>query len=132
MGELVGEFRIPVTAAVWKAQHLSLNHRIDRYSKNEKTQWWRRLAGVHCRNARLPRLGRARIEILFRFPDNIRREVSNLQLASKAIVDGLIDAGLLVDDRDEHCVGPDNRRLWPNGPHEVLVKVYALEGEDHG
>lgn len=85
------------------------------------------MAAVHCRNARLPKLIRARIEIWYRFPDNRRREVANLQPTSKAIVDGLVDAGLLPDDQDEHCVGPDNRRLWPNGPHEVLVRVYALD-----
>lgn len=132
MGELVGELRIPVTAAAWKAQHLSANHRPNRYAKAEQTKWWRTLAMLQCRRSGLPKLEHARIEIWYRFPDNSRREVANLQPTSKAIVDGLVDAGLVPDDRDEYCVGPDNRRLWPNGPHEVLVRVYELEGAEDG
>lgn len=124
---LVGEFRIPVTKEQWKAQHLNANQRLHFQARNKKTQWWRALAAVRCRNARIPGLDRAHIEIWYRFPDNIKREVANLQPTSKAIVDGLVDAGLLPDDKDEWCVGPDNRRTWPNGPHDVVVKVFSLE-----
>ncbi|MGQ3384465.1 hypothetical protein [Glutamicibacter sp. TV12E] len=124
---LVGEFRIPVTKDQWKAQHLNANQRLHHQARNKKTQWWRALAAIQCRNARIPGLDRAHIEIWFRFPDNTRREVANLQPTSKAIVDGLVDAGLLPDDKDEWCVGPDNRRTWPNGPHEVVVRVFSWD-----
>lgn len=124
--DLVEEFTIPVTETQWREYHLSANQRLYHKERNKKTQWWRQIAAIHCRNLRIPAMQQARIEIWFRFPNNFRREVANLQPTSKAIVDGLIDAGLLPDDRDEFCVGPDNRRTWPNGPHEVVVRVFRL------
>ncbi len=38
------------------------------------------------------------------------RDVSNLQPTAKAILDGIVDSGLLADDDDKHVVGPDLRR----------------------
>lgn len=126
MRQLHDELVINPTKAQWDANHLSLNQRLSYHPKNDRTQYWRNLAGYLARNQRVEPLGQAHIEIWFRFPDDIRREVSNLQSTSKAIVDGLVDAKVLVDDRDEWCVGPDNRRTWPNGPHEVRVKIFNV------
>jgi crossover junction endodeoxyribonuclease RusA len=70
---------------------------------------------------------RAHITVAYRFPTNHRREVANLQPTSKAIVDGLVDAGLLPDDSDDHVIGPDNRRERPNGPARVTVTITHAE-----
>lgn len=55
------------------------------------------------------RLDRARIEMWLTFPDHRRRDVGNLAPTAKALVDGLVDAGLLPDDDWRHLVGPDLR-----------------------
>ena len=38
-----------------------------------------------------------------------KRDVGNWSPTAKAIVDGIVDAGILVDDDDEHVEGPDLR-----------------------
>jgi len=70
---------------------------------------------------------RAHITIAYRFKTNRRREVSNLQPTSKAIVDGLVDALLIPDDDDLHVIGPDNRREWPNGTPRVTVTITPIQ-----
>lgn len=125
----------------WKRDHLSLNdHKAHHYERSRREQLWQDLA---ARAAHQMRVGpvpgeRARIEIWYRFPDNRRREVGNLQPTSKAIVDGLVQreertkgkarrrpfVQLLPDDSDRYLVGPDNRRDPVNGPHQVVVRIY--------
>lgn len=144
IGELVAELRaaedLPLVAAVelpvtnWQETRISAN---DRYptvklsrgrqiqpEKIRRTKHWRELALVKARGLRLA-LSRGRVEIVYRYPDRTRREVSNLQPTSKAIVDGLVDAGIFPDDKDGVLVGPDNRRDPVNGPHAVTVLIYG-------
>lgn len=128
MGELHDELVIELTPAQWKANFLSMNQRLSHHPKNDRTQYWVELTKSLARNQRVLPVEKAHVEIWFRFPDNTRREVANLQPTSKAIVDGLVHAKVFADDRDELVVGPDNRRSWPNGPYEVRIKIYALEG----
>jgi hypothetical protein len=42
--------------------------------------------------------------------DARRRDVGNLYPSAKALVDGLVDYGLIPDDDDRHLIGPDMRR----------------------
>jgi hypothetical protein len=44
-----------------------------------------------------------RVEVTW--PDKRRRDAHNLQPTVKAAIDGFVDAGLLVDDSDEHLKG---------------------------
>lgn len=124
----------------WKRDHLSLNdHKVHHYERNRREQLWQDLAAKAAVN--VEPLDRAHIEVWYRFPDNRRREVGNLQPTSKAIVDGMVQRAerirgkaqrrpfvqLLPDDADKYLVGPDNRRDPVNGPHQVVVKVYTLD-----
>ena len=104
---------------------LNANDRLHYRTRNDRTQAWRSLTAIAARGGL--RYGRAHIVILYRFPNNLRREVSNLQPTSKAICDGLVDAGLIPDDDDRHVIGPDNRREYPNGPPRVTVTITPLE-----
>jgi hypothetical protein len=109
----------------WQESRISANDRYGHFEKAKRTKRWRKAGKLAARDVLPEPLPWARLVVLYRFPDNLRRETSNLQPTSKAIVDGLVDAGVLVDDRDECCDGPDNRRAWPNGPHEVVVQVWT-------
>ncbi|WP_102158723.1 hypothetical protein [Zhihengliuella halotolerans] len=122
---LHGEITIAVPAGAWEKLRLSMNDREHFHQRSSRTSWWRTQAMAACRNARLGPLEACRVEVWYRFPDNRRREVANLQKTSKAIVDGLVDARLVPDDSDSFCVGPDNRREPVNGPHEVRVVIYG-------
>ena len=59
--------------------------------------------------ARCPSLERARLVAWVRFPDGRRRDLHNYMPTLKALVDGLVDAGLLPDDDVRHLQGPDMR-----------------------
>lgn len=131
--ELHAQFDVDVRLIDWQATRMSAN---DRYptvkigtrqiqpEKVKRTAAWVAAGEKAVRLSRVEPLPWARIVIFVRFPDNTRREVSNLQPTAKGIVDGFVKAGLLPDDRDECADGPDMRRLYPNGPHRVVVQLW--------
>jgi crossover junction endodeoxyribonuclease RusA len=70
---------------------------------------WRSLAAWSARSARLPRLERGHVVVQLRFRTARRRDPANWAPTGKAIVDGLVDAGVFVDDDASRVVGPDMR-----------------------
>lgn len=97
--------RIPAPAA-W----LNANSRTDRRSQTDDRQEWRRAGRVYALQAHLPRGLKAIHVIATIHPTNrIRRDVANLYPTVKALVDGLVDYGLIPDDNDRHLLGPDMR-----------------------
>lgn len=110
------------------AAWINANHRDNHYARAKLTKAWRRAAAEAVNDGFNPvHYQRAHIVCTYRFPDNRRREVQNLQPTSKAICDGLVDALLIPDDSDLHVVGPDNRREWPNGIPRVTVTITPIE-----
>lgn len=110
------------------AAFINLNDRLHHHAKAKLTKAWRDAARAAVESGFHPyHYERARIVVAYRFPDNRRREVGNLQPTSKALVDGLVDANLLPDDSDRHVIGPDNRRHIPNGSPLVTVTITPLE-----
>lgn len=43
------------------------------------------------------------------FPDKRRRDLHNYYPTLKAVIDGVVDAGALIDDDHKHLIGPDLR-----------------------
>jgi hypothetical protein len=106
---------------------INMNDRPHHHAKAKLTKAWREaahIAAVAVSNR--DRYQRAHIVVAYRFPDNRRREVGNLQPTSKAIVDGIVDSGLLPDDSDQHVIGPDNRRHIPNGTPLVTITIQEI------
>jgi crossover junction endodeoxyribonuclease RusA len=62
----------------------------------------------------IPHMGRARITLEYVPRDTRRRDALNLAPTLKAAVDGIVDAGILVDDDDAHC--EQIPRILPKGP----------------
>lgn len=114
----------------WADALLSANGRLHRMEEAKRVKFWRQRAAKV--GAAVPPLPWGRVVMSFRVPRNLRREASNLQPMAKAIMDGLVDAGVFPDDRDEHVVGPDARREWANGPYQVAVRIYRRRGLDIG
>ena len=69
-------------------------------------QQWRINAGWAAKSAGLPPMkGRVSIAAVILFPDRRRRDAANWYPTVKACIDGLRDAGVLVDDDDRHVSG---------------------------
>ena len=99
----IGPFDLPQT------DMLSLNGRADRRTLSPRIRTLRMQASVMARAARCPSFERARLVAWVRFPDGRRRDLHNYMPTLKALVDGLVDAGLLPDDDSRHLQGPDMR-----------------------
>jgi crossover junction endodeoxyribonuclease RusA len=113
------------------APWLSANQRRDLRRQTPDRRAWRDAGMVHAKRARLPRLQYAHLVAVLRFPDNRRRDAHNYYPTLKALVDGLVDYGLLPDDSDNHLVGPDLRRgpALKVGYGEVVLTVADLARE---
>ncbi|MFD0889967.1 hypothetical protein ACFQ08_35955, partial [Streptosporangium algeriense] len=69
-----------------------------------------RAAGrVAVEQAGIPALQRAHVFGILHPATRGRRDPANWYPSFKAAIDGLVDAGVLVDDDDRHLVGPDMR-----------------------
>lgn len=99
----IGPFDLP------QADMLSLNGRADRRTLSPRIRTLRMQARVMARAAHCPTFMRARLVAWVRFPDGRRRDLHNYMPTLKALVDGLVDAGLLPDDDARHLQGPDMR-----------------------
>lgn len=80
------------------------------------TREWRQEACQLARAARVPRLDRAAIRVDVLPRTRGRYDPNNVSPMSKAIVDGLVDAGVLDDDDATRLDGPDHR---PGPPAEL-------------
>src|SRR5690349_14468967 len=109
---------------------ISANRRIHHFLRAEVCAYWRKLA----HDAAVDAYGwadagqtwhhRVRVVIHVRFPDKRRRDVGNLYpYVAKPIVDGLVDARVIPDDDDHHCIGPDLRRDYDRGPLQVRIRI---------
>lgn len=128
---------------VWESRVLPLT-RSKLITANDKMHWgvrarltkqlrqWGYLLGREGEGVARLGLTHARVEVEFAYPDRRRRDRSNLAPTVKALMDGLIDAGLLPDDADRFLDGPHTviadhlagKHL--NLPmYEVRIRVYA-------
>jgi Holliday junction resolvase RusA-like endonuclease len=104
----MSEWRLEFPApAPW----LNMNSRLRHKAQAVERKLWRDAAHVYARQRKLPKdLARVHIVATLAFPTNHRRDVTNYLASIKAVVDGLVDYGLIPDDDDKHLQGPDLRR----------------------
>jgi Holliday junction resolvase RusA-like endonuclease len=118
---------VDIPAKSWKGTRLNANDRTGKalYSKDQKNFWIAR--GKRAGEAILRAHGQleyGRIIVTFTWPDKVHRDASNLQPTVKAIVDGMIRAGLFQDDTDTIVTGQDARGIPGNkGTYGVFVTV---------
>lgn len=117
----------PVAGPVRKAW-LNANDRIHWSLKAKLTKGWRRNAWHSTMSAApFPQaMDRAHIVATLHFGDNRRRDVGNYAPTVKAVVDGIVDSGLLWDDNDKHLIGPDLRRGDASGEPRIVLTVTEL------
>lgn len=114
---------IPATAG-W----ITLNMRMHWGERHRLTAHYRQLGQVVSLHYALPRIELAHVVAELRFRDTRRRDPHNWTPTAKAVLDGMVDAGVFPDDDFGHVVGPDMRigakadipclvmHVWPARP----------------
>jgi crossover junction endodeoxyribonuclease RusA len=84
-------------------RELSPNARTSRWRRIKRTRQYRHTAGLTALAAAECRLGwtRAVAQATFYWPDGQRRDIRNAEASLKAAYDGIVDAGVILDDRAE-------------------------------
>lgn len=112
---------------------ISLNHRDHYRARAAKTKAWREYTRVLTHTSSIPALTRATITGHIYKPHKRRYDPHNLFPTMKAIVDGIVDAGVLEDDDHTHLTvalthgGID--RSQP--PHLIITITEEQEDPNH-
>lgn len=94
-----------------KAHWLTSNQRPHWAVKWRKTQALRQHAALIARAQRVPRFERALVTFHIGYPPRAHRaDPGNTHPTTKAILDGLVDAGVFPDDDSAHVVDGGHRR----------------------
>ncbi len=106
---------------------INANDRLHHQAKAKLTRQWREAARVAALHIPGRMYDRAHVVCGIRFPDNIRRDVGNWYPTAKATLDGIVSSGrFLEDDDDTRVIGPDMRRIRPNGPPLVRIEIREI------
>ena len=110
-------------------QFMNSNDR-EHWSKRAKvSSLLRTTARAQCKG--IPKgLPRVKIKAIYYAPDNRRRDVSNLFPSCKAIIDGIVDAGVIKDDNDKYVVSMEMVRGEYNIPKgQLVIEIIEVENE---
>ncbi|MEV7472247.1 hypothetical protein AB0N33_00855 [Pseudarthrobacter oxydans] len=107
---------------------INSNSRDHRHQVAKMTKAWRETAAQRATG--IPTFeGRVHIVAHIYKPRAGRYDTNNLAPTTKAIVDGLVDAGLLLDDSTKFVVGPDHRHGGV-GNAEIVLEIRELTEEE--
>lgn len=117
-------YEIDVTLVANGNKPLTHNQRYNHFRRNQLVQKIRNDAGWAAKALmRKHKIGQQRhitVQLHYRPGDSRGRDAPNLTATSKPAIDGLVDAGLVTDDRDAYVTEimpvihpePGKRRLW--------------------
>lgn len=101
---------------------LSLNDRLHWAEKNRRSRDIKMAAFAMARNTHVPHLDRASIIVEYQPPDRRHRDNDNVPAASgKHAIDGVVQAGVLLDDEAGEYVAGIQYRIGPVHPKGRLV-----------
>lgn len=101
---------------------LSANDRPHWAEKARRTKAVRQLAFVAARNAHIPTLGTTHVAAFIGYPRNGKADPGNAAPTVKAAIDGMVDAGIWLDDDSTYVIGPTYLR----GPKPDIPNVHRL------
>lgn len=106
---------------------LNANQRLHRMVHAKRTAAWRNAADYYATEAAHDSfLEPVHITVTIHKTRAGRWDVGNLYPTAKAIVDGLVDAGVIPDDSNEWVTGPDMRAGEKRPEPCVVVRVEAI------
>ena len=109
---------------------INANHRYGHWAQKAKlTKAWREQAETQAILHGGYFVGRVHITVTVHKTSNRAYDVANLAPTAKAIVDGLVSAGVLVDDSNAHVVGPDMRAGEKRDAACVVVTINRIEDQ---
>ena len=124
-----------LTVDVPPGEWLTANGRYHWAERSRRTRALRARAAWLARRHSLPRMdGCVHVTAYIHTRTRGRMDPDNASPATKAIIDGLRDAGVLIDDDHEHLTGPDHRRggAMPHlttGWHRITLHI--TNDEEH-
>lgn len=113
------EIRIPAPTD-W----INSNQRLHRMQTAKLTKAWRTASQVASKGLE-PLQTPIRVVAYIWKPRNGRYDPGNLYPTAKAILDGLVDSGLIEDDDYTRVVGPDMRH-GGKGSAEIVLKIREI------
>jgi crossover junction endodeoxyribonuclease RusA len=117
---------VSVPVAVPALDVITLNARAHWTANHRAAAALRLRGGWAARIAHAPEMVRADLTVWVVYPVRVnrRRDVSNYLGTVKPLLDGMVDAGVLPDDDDDHLTGPD-LRPYAGGAIEELDALVA-------
>ena len=104
---------------------INSNHRTHRMVEARRVQAWRTAAKEAATGA--PAFtGPVHITATCHKTRAGRWDAGNLYPTAKALVDGVVDAGVLVDDSNEYVIGPDMRAGEKRDTACVVLRIDAI------
>lgn len=111
-----------------KLAWLSMNQRLHWAPKAERVRQWRTLARFTAARDGLPTgLDSVHITAHVHKTDNRSYDVHNLLPTMKAVIDGLVDYGLIDDDDNSRLTGPDMRHGDKRDQAGVTITIKEVE-----
>ena len=119
-----------------KGQWITANLRLHPMARAKRVRALRKRTAIEARKDALFSFdGRVRITAKIYARSARRFDPNNAADTTKAMVDGLRDAGVLVDDDHTHVIGPDHRgagvdRDLPGGAHAIELIITEAGSDD--
>lgn len=99
--------------------------------KRERVKYLRRLGYATAKSDRTHQFRKqVRVTAWIGYSTNVKADPINASEAGKPLIDGLVDAGVFVDDSHEWVIGPDYRRdpvKAPKGHHTLRLEIEEVE-----
>lgn len=106
------------------ADWINANDRLHWAPKAKLTKAWRQAGAVHARASKLPKgLRHVTIAATVTKPTRQAYDAHNLTPTAKAVIDGLVDYGLVPDDTNTYVTGPDMRASKSIGPATLTLTI---------
>lgn len=115
-----------VLEVVAPCEWINSNHRTHRMVEARRVKAWRDAA----KDAAIPEqqqfTGTMHVVATVHKTRAGRWDAGNLYPTAKAIVDGLVDAGVFIDDSNEYVIGPDMRAGEKRDVASVVIRIEAI------
>lgn len=108
----------------------SANDRGHWAKRHRLTAYWRQVAALKAKQAKIPALDRAHVRVTFHKPTSRIFDPANLYPTAKACIDGIVgDAGVLPGDDFRYLDGPDMRAHPGSDGRRIVITITPLTEE---